>query len=79
MTITVISLLSTIATILSIGGNVLLAKKIIWVFPIWIISNILWIGIVYVQSGNIQMIVMYAVYIGTSIFSWLNWKKEEKN
>lgn len=77
MTITVISLLSTIATVLSICGNVLLAKKIIWVFPIWIISNILWIGIVYVQSGNIQMITMYGVYIGTSIFSWINWKKEK--
>lgn len=78
MTITVIDLISAIATVLSVGGNVLLAKKIIYVFPIWIIADVLLIGIVWVQSQNISMITMYAIYIGTAIYSWISWKKEEK-
>ena len=73
-----ISILSTVATILSIGGNFLLAKQIKWVFPIWIVSNVMWVGIILATSFNIPQVLMYVVYIGTSAYSWISWGKMEK-
>lgn len=73
-----INILSTIATIMSVGGNFLLAKQNKLVFPIWIISNFLWVGIILATSMNIPQILMYVVYIGTSVYSWYSWNKEDK-
>lgn len=73
-----IQILSTIATILSVGGNFLLAKQIKWVFPIWIVANIMWIGIILSTSRNYPQLAMYGVYVGTSVWSWISWSNKEK-
>lgn len=73
-----IQILSTIATVLSVGGNFLLAKQIKWVFPIWIVANVMWIGIILATSVNLPQLAMYAIYTGTSVWSWLSWNNKEK-
>ena len=78
MEINLISTMSVIATVMSVGGNVLLAKKLKAVFLIWIISNVLWIIIIIMSSMNIPQLCMYAIYIGTSLYSWTNWTKDER-
>lgn len=71
-----VNVLSSIATIMSVGGNFLLAKQNKLVFPIWIIANLMWVGIILATSVNIPQLLMYVVYIGTSVYSWQQWNKK---
>lgn len=71
-----ITLLSNIALVLSLGGNILLAKQNKLVFPVWIVANLLWIVINIISIHNTAQIVMYAVYVGTSAYSWYSWSKK---
>lgn len=71
-----ISIISTIAMILSLLGNLLMAKKNILVFPVWILANTLWIVINFIDHLNIQMVLMYTVYTIIQIYSWIEWKKD---
>ena len=73
--LTMIDTLSFIAMSFSILGNILLIRKIIWVFPLWIIANVLWIIVNLMTIPNWSQIVMFVFYTVLSIISWYNWKK----
>lgn len=73
-----IDTLSFIAMSFSILGNILLIRKIIWVFPLWIIANILWIIVNLMTIPNWSQIVMFVFYTVLSIISWYNWKNNFK-
>lgn len=74
-TVTVISVL---ATILSLAGNYLIAKKSIIVFPVWITSNVLWIIVNILSTFNPSMVAMYVIYCVMQTYSWYEWKKTEE-
>lgn len=72
-----VNVLSTMALVLSIGGQFLLAKQKKIVFPIWMASNILWIAVNILSSFNLQQVIMYVVYTGFNFYSWYSWSKKE--
>lgn len=74
----IVNVLSTVALILSLGGQFLLSKKTKVVFPIWIASNVCWIAVNILGTPNIQQILMYVVYTAMNLYSWYSWRKDEK-
>ena len=68
---------SSIAMAMSLLGNLLMAKKNILVFPVWILSNGLWILVNLIGTFNGPMVVMYIVYIIIQVYAWKEWLKTE--
>lgn len=73
-----LNIVSTVALILSLLGQFLVAKKNKAAFPIWIVSNTCWIVVNFMQIPNYQQIVMYVVYCIINAYSWYCWIKDEK-
>lgn len=73
-----VDIISTIALILSLGGQLLLSKKSKLMFPLWIISNICWIIVNIISSFNFQQVIMYIIYTIINIYSWYSWIKNDK-
>ena len=61
---------SNIALVLSLAGQVLIAKKSRLAFPMWILSNVCWIAINIMGTFNVQQVIMYVVYTGINLYSW---------
>ena len=72
----IIQILSIIAMITGLGGNLLMAKKNILVYPVWILSNILWIVVGFLTYVNVSQMLMYSVYTIMQIYGWREWKKK---
>ena len=72
----IIQALSIIAMITGLGGNLLMAKKNILVYPVWILSNILWIVVGFLTYVNVSQMLMYSVYTIMQIYGWREWKKK---
>ena len=70
-----LDILSFIAMTLSLLGNILLVKKIILVFPIWIVANVTWIVVNFMSTPNTSQIIMFVVYTILPMISWYQWKK----
>ena len=73
-----IGILSSIAVILSLLGQYLVAKKKRSIFIIWGVSNIIWILVDIMEYTNWHQIFMYFVFILLNINGWVNWKKDEQ-
>ena len=69
--------LSIFAMILSLLGNLFITIKNIIGFPIWIISNILWIIVNLQNNPNYSQIIMFIVYAITIIYGWYIWNKKK--
>lgn len=63
-----------IASTLSIIGIVLNAKKNIWCWPIWLLSNVLWVYHC-MQVGDSAALVTWIVFGAFNIYGWYNWRK----
>ena len=73
-----ITILSTLGAILSLGGNIAIAKKKKIGWLIWIAGNIAWIGVNLLGEFNLSMVLMYVVYLGINIKGFIDWNKQEK-
>ena len=67
--------LSFMALVCSLGGNLLVNYKKRIGFVIWIISNILWIGVNLRDDTNWCQIVMFLVYMCLNIQGFIQWGK----
>lgn len=69
-----------IASALSIIGIFFNAKKHIWCWPIWVISNILWIYIS-IKARDLPNFFLWTSFILFNFYGWRQWKNEknEKN
>lgn len=72
----VLHVLSTLALIVSLMGNIMINYKKRNGFIVWIISNILWIAVNFCQTPNYQQVIMYVVYAIINIDGYIRWKKE---
>lgn len=70
--------LSILGMLFSLGGNILIIfkKKSGWLA--WIVGNILWIVINFVDVLNIPMVLMYVVYMIINIFGYIKWYRKDK-
>ena len=66
-----------IALFLSVIGIVLNAKKIIWCWLVWIISNIFWI-VYMIGRDEISSVILWIVFTIFNIYGWYEWKKINK-
>jgi len=66
--------LSILGMIFSLGGNVLIMEKKRVGWLAWIIGNILWIIINFIDALNIPMVIMYVVYLIINIGGYIKWK-----
>jgi len=70
-------LLSILALIFSLGGNILINFKKRMGFIVWIVSNTIWIAVNFISVQiNWSQIIMFTVYIGLSIHGYINWKSK---
>lgn len=71
-----ILILSIIGTILSLGGNIFIAKKNRMGWLIWLIGNVVWIAVNFIGTMNIPMVLMYVVYMIINIVGFIKWGKD---
>lgn len=74
-----ITILSVLGAILSLGGNVLIAKKEKSGWIVWIAGNLAWIGVNLLGEFNLPMVLMYVAYLGINIKGYIDWNKQEKS
>ena len=65
------------ATILTVTGCILLAKKIIWCWPCHLVANLLWIGH-FLPQMEYPVALTQTMYMALNVYGWINWKKLEK-
>lgn len=68
-----ITCLSALGAILSLGGNILIAKKKKSGWLIWIAGNIAWIMVNLLGDFNLSMVLMYVAYLGINIKGFIDW------
>jgi nicotinamide riboside transporter PnuC len=71
-----ILILSVIGTILSLGGNIFIAKKNRMGWLMWLIGNVVWIAVNFLGNLNIPMVLMYVVYMIINIIGFMKWKED---
>lgn len=69
-------ILSIIGTILSLGGNIFIAKKNRMGWLMWLIGNVVWIAVNFLGNPNIPMVLMYVVYMVINIVGFMKWKED---
>ena len=73
--------LSWIALLFSFGGNILINLQIVWGFPLWVLSNALWIWFDLYNQGwkitkiNRARILMSIGYSLLNVHGLINWIK----
>jgi nicotinamide riboside transporter PnuC len=73
-----LQILSIIALLLSITGNILINHKKKFGFIIWIISNVFWITINFRSTPNYPQVLMYVVYVFINWDGFIKWKRPKK-
>lgn len=71
--------ISTIALIFALTGNILVNFRKKLGFVIWTISNILWIAVNFLGTLNIPQVIMYLVYITLNIQGFIVWSRKDKS
>ena len=71
-----ILILSIIGTILSLGGNIFIAKKNRMGWLMWFIGNVVWIAVNFLGTLNIPMVLMYVVYMIINVIGFVKWGKD---
>jgi nicotinamide mononucleotide transporter len=61
-------------TVASILATILLARKVIQTWPLWIAVDLLSVGL-YTVKGVHLMAIEYAIFLLMCIYGWYNWKK----
>ena len=70
--------LSVIALVLSLTGNILINYKKRIGYIVWISSNVAWIAVNITGQFNIPMVIMYVVYMILNIQGFILWGRNNK-
>ena len=71
-----ILVLSILGMLFSLGGNIFIIKKKRIGWLAWIVGNILWILINFLDVLNIPMVCMYVVYLMIYISGYIEWRRK---
>lgn len=72
----IVLILSILGSVFSLGGNILIAHKKRSGWWIWILGNIAWLGVNFLGTMNVPMVVMYIFYLITNIAGYIEWRRE---
>lgn len=70
--ITLFKLVMATATVMAVFGAYLNATKNILCFPIWLFCNLVFMAAA-IKEGNLWMVIVFGLYLSTSIYGWLSW------
>ena len=73
----ILFILSALAAFFSVLGNILIVFKKRIAFAIWAIGNVLWIWESIIDSLNIPLIAMNAIYLVLNSIAIFTWREEE--
>ena len=71
-----LEMLGYIAALISLMGVVLNAKKNIWCWAIWLVSNGFWIVYSAIE-GDIPSVILWSMFSLFNVYGWIQWKKEK--
>lgn len=66
-----------VASGLSILGIWFNAKKNNWCWPIWIVSNVLWVYIAYERRSGAEL-TLWITFIVSNVYGWWEWTRRTK-
>ena len=69
-------LLGWVASILSIFGIYLNAKKNIWCWYVWLVSNVGWL-IYYLDKKDLPAIVLWIAFACFNVYGLIMWKRSK--
>ena len=72
----VINVVSLVALVLSLSGNILINFKKRFGFVVWFLSNVCWIVVNLLGKPNWLQIIMFIVYMALNVQGWLKWKRK---
>ena len=67
--------LSVVGAVLSLGGNILIARKKCSGWLWWIGGNVAWIAVNFLDTMNVTMVCMYVIYMVINIIGFVKWRK----
>ena len=70
-------MLDIMGTVLSFAGIYLNAKKIIYCWHVWVVSNVIWI-LYCIKTREYVTMIMWSGFILANIYGYLQWKKKIK-
>lgn len=70
-------MLSVIALVCSLSGNVLINYGHRIGFAVWFLANALWIAVNVTTHPNACQIAMFIVYMALNVHGWMKWRKAE--
>lgn len=78
MNISLLTIISVLALVFSLGGNLFINLKNKMGFVVWAISNALWIAVNLMGEPNVSQIIMFVVYTAFNIHGLISWGKKGK-
>lgn len=70
-----IIVLSVLALVMSLTGNIFINFKKRFGYIVWIVSNVLWIIINFTDHLNVSQVIMYLVYTVLNAQGYILWSK----
>ena len=68
--------LSVVGAVLSLGGNILIARKKCSGWLWWIGGNVAWIAVNFLGQMNVPMVLMYVAYFIINVTGYREWRRE---
>ena len=72
----IVLILSILGSVLSLGGNILIARKKRIGWLTWIAGNLAWILVNFLGTMNVPMVLMYVAYFVTNVIGYKEWQRE---
>jgi len=73
-------MLGWIAFALSVIGILFNAKKVIWCWPIWLVSNVMWIIHIWIQpTPDYSALSLWVVFFISNVYGWFQWGRDSHN
>lgn len=72
-----LEILGSIATVLAITGVVFNNRRLIWCFPIWMVSNAI-SAYLHADAGLVSLLVRDCVFMVLAVDGWWRWGKAHK-
>lgn len=73
-----VTIVSVLALITSLSGNILVNYKRRIGFIIWSISNVFWIWVNFISTLNVSQVIMYLVYLLLNIQGFIVWGRKQR-